>query len=37
MLEAFCSASGILVYIAYLRFAESDKGGYQIVKLDIDH
>jgi hypothetical protein len=37
MLEAFCSTSGILVYFTYLRFAESDKGGYQIEKLDLDH
>jgi hypothetical protein len=37
MLEAFCSTSGILVYFTYLRYAESDKGGYQIEKLEFDH
>jgi hypothetical protein len=37
MLEAFCSTSGILVYLTYLRYAGSDKGGYQTEKLDLDH
>jgi hypothetical protein len=37
MLEAFCNTSGILVYFTYLRYAESDKGGYQNEKLDLDH
>jgi hypothetical protein len=37
MLEAFCSTSGISVYFTYYRYAESDKGGYQIEKLDVDH
>jgi hypothetical protein len=37
MLEAFCSTSGVLVYFTYLRYAESEKGGYQIEKLDLDH
>jgi hypothetical protein len=37
MLEAFCSTSGILVYFTYLRYAESNEGGYQIEKLDLDH
>jgi hypothetical protein len=37
MLEAFCSISGIFVYFTYLRYVESDKGGYQTEKLDLDH
>jgi hypothetical protein len=35
MLEAFCSTSGISVYFTYYRYAESDKDGYQIEKLDL--
>jgi hypothetical protein len=36
MLEAFCSTSGILVYLTFLRYAESGKSGYQIEKLDLE-
>jgi hypothetical protein len=32
MLEAFCSASGILVYLTYLGYAESFEDGFQTEK-----
>ena len=37
MLEAFFSTCDIWVYFTYFRYAESDKGGYQTVKVELDH